>query len=506
MCENFCIFANCLLIKIKMARQLSVLNVSGECLPYCKWTDGADFNSGLSLSLKEKGVDSRIMIPKYGYISERKNRIHDINRLREMPIPIGEEEDFATIKSSSFQNTRSKVQSYITTNDNYFNKLKGVIQDNRTSEVFPNNFERFAFFSRSVVETCNLLSWYPDIIQISDNMSSLVPAMAKTMFPEQFKNTKFVYVVQDFYELGEFDYKLGSLTNLDEEELKNCKNKNKFSLLKCALHYSDAIIFTDKDYYNLVLGDSEGTNGLNSILKTKKKAISIIPANIDHWLWNPVKDEYLSHKLEDDDWDNFKYNNKVELANKFGFEYHPKRPILGLVTNIVKDRGIEYLLEAIGEILNFDIQIAIMGDGDKDLKAKLKEISDNHPEKIQLSVGFDEYLGHTIYAGADFYLNLNTIENLGIQFMHSCKYGTVPIAFQNNALNRIAEGYDGDDGNSVVFNEATKEALIDAIKRALKLFENKDNYTQISKNCTYEEFGWDENTQLYEGVYRMLMK
>ena len=94
-----------------MARQLSVLNVSGECLPYCKWTDGADFNSSLSLSLKEKGMDSRIMIPKYGYISERKNRIHDINRLREMPIPIGEEEDFATIKSSSFQNTRSKVQS-----------------------------------------------------------------------------------------------------------------------------------------------------------------------------------------------------------------------------------------------------------------------------------------------------------------------------------------------------------------------------------------------------------
>lgn len=385
-----------------MARQLSILNVSGEILPYCKWTDGADFNSGLSLSLKEKGLDSRIMIPKYGYISERKNRIHDINRLREMPVPIGEDEDFATIKSSSFQNTRSKVQSYITTNDTYFNKLKGVIQDNKTSELFNNNLERYAFFSRSVIETCNLLSWYPDIIHINDWMSALVPAMAKTLFPDEFKNTKFVFTIQDFYDHGEFDYKLGKLTNIPEEELKNFKNKNKINLIKGALHYSDAIIITNQEYYDYILKDNDGTNGLNAVLKSRKKDVTVIPANIDHWLWNPVKDEYLIHNLQDDDWENFKYDNKVELANRFGFEYHPKRALFGMVTPITKSKGFDYLMEAIEDILKHDIQLVIMGDGNKEYKDKLKELSDEYPEKIQLSVGFDEYTGHTIYAGSDF--------------------------------------------------------------------------------------------------------
>jgi starch synthase len=489
-----------------MARQLSILNVSGEILPYCKWTDGADFNSGLSLSLKEKGLDSRIMIPKYGYISERKNRIHDINRLREMPVPIGEDEDFATIKSSSFQNTRSKVQSYITTNDTYFNKLKGVIQDNKTSELFNNNLERYAFFSRSVIETCNLLSWYPDIIHINDWMSALVPAMAKTLFPDEFKNTKFVFTIQDFYDQGEFDYKLGKLTNIPEEELKNFKNKNKINLIKGALHYSDAIIITNQEYYDYILKDNDGTNGLNAVLKSRKKDVTVIPANIDHWLWNPVKDEYLIHNMQDDDWENFKYDNKVELANKFGFEYHPKRALFGMVTPITKSKGFDYLMEAIEDILKHDIQLVIMGDGNKEYKDKLKELSDEYPEKIQLSVGFDEYIGHTIYAGSDFYLNLAHLDNLGIQFMHACKYASVPVAFKNCALMDIAEGFDGEDGNCVSFDKGDKKSLLDAIDRALKLYEDKDTFIQISKNGTYEEFGWDENTELYEKVYRSLVK
>lgn len=489
-----------------MARQLSILNVSGEILPYCKWTDGADYNSGLSLSLKEKGLDSRIMIPKYGYISERKNRIHDINRLREMPVPIGEDEDFATIKSSSFQNTRSKVQSYITTNDTYFNKLKGVIQDNKTSEPFNNNLERFAFFSRSVIETCNLLSWYPDIIHINDWISALVPAMAKTLFPKEFENTKFVFTIQDFYEQGEFDYKLGNLTNIPEEELKNCKNKNKLNLMKCALHYSDAIVVTDKDYYDHILKDADGTNGLNAVLKAKKKQVTVIPANMDHWLWNPVKDEYLNHKIEDDDWENFKYNNKVELANRFGFEYHPKRPLFGMVTPITKAKGFDYFMDAINEILKEDVQLVIMGDGDKEIKAKLQELSDEHPEKIQLSVGFDEYTGHTIYAGSDFYLSLAHLDNLGIQFMHACKYGSIPVVYKNCAINELAEDFDGEDGNCITFSKGDKKSFLEAFNKALKLYEDKDTCAQISKNCTYEEYGWDENTELYEKVYRSLVK
>src|SRR5690606_28867013 len=103
------------------------------------------------------------------------------------------------------------------------------------------------------------------------------------------------------------------------------------------------------------------------------KSISVIKAGIDHWLWNPIKDDYLLHKLEDDDWENFKYNNKVELVNRFGFEYHPKRAMIGIVSNFSKSRGFDYLVEAMEELLKNDIQIVIMGDGDIDIRNKLIE-------------------------------------------------------------------------------------------------------------------------------------
>jgi starch synthase len=489
-----------------MAKQLSILNVSGEILPYCKWTDSADYNSGLSLSLKEKGLDSRIMIPKYGYISERKNRIHDINRLREMPIQIGDIEDFATIKSSSFQNTRSKVQSYITTNDVYFNKLKGVIQDNKSAEEFPNNLERFAFFCRSVIDTCNLLSWFPDVIHINDWMSALVPVMARAIYPDEFKNTKFLFTIQDFYDQGEFDWKESKYLNLPDEYLKQIKNKNKVNLLKAGITFSDKLVVTDAKYLEHIANDTENSNGLSTIIKAKMKNISVIKPGIDHWLWNPVKDEYLVNKLVDDDWENFKYNNKVELVNKFGFEYHPKRAMFGIVSNFSKSRGFDYLLESIEELLKEDIQIVIMGDGDKEYRDRLTEISNNNPEKLQVSIGFDEYIAHTIMAGSDMYFSLAPLEALGMQFMHACKYGAVPITPINCALNEIAEDVDGEDGNCIAMKDASSKSLIESFKRALELYADSESFFGITKNCIYEEFGWDENTMEFEKAYRDLVK
>lgn len=489
-----------------MAKQLSILNVSGEILPYCKWTDVADYNSGLALSLKEKGVDSRIMIPKYGYISERKNRIHDINRLREMPIQVGEIEDFATIKSSSFQNSRSKVQAYITTNDTYFNKLKGVLQDNKSGEEFTNNLERFAFFCRSVIDTCNILSWYPDVIQISDWMSALVPVMAKSLYPDEFKNTKFVFTIHDFYSQGEFDAKEAKYINVPEEFIKQFKNKSKINLMKAGIVFADKIIFTDKSYAKHIGGDDENSNGLNTLLKTKTKNVSFIAPGIDHWLWNPVKDEYLLHKLEDDDWENFKYNNKVELVNRFGFEYHPKRAMLGVVGNFSNRNGFDYLLESLETMLEEDIQIVIMGDGDIEIRNKLMEISDNNPEKIQISVGFDEYNAHTIMAGSDLYLNLSPLDNHGIQFMHACRYGAIPITNINCALEEIAEDFNGEEGNCLAMKKANSKSLIDTFKRGLDLYTDSDKFFSLAKNCIYEEFGWDENTLEYEQIYRSLLK
>ena len=254
-----------------MAKQLSILLVSSEVFPFSKESDLADVTSSLALQLKDMGNDARIMMPKYGHISERKNRIHDINRLKDMPVPINGSEDFATIKSSSIQNSRSKVQTYVTTNDQYFNKLKGVYHAIEDWTEFENNIERFVFFSRSVVETCVLLEWFPNVIHCNDWQTALIPAIAKLIYPEKFAKTKFVLTVHNFENQGVSEWKDFELTGLPKEAGKDFKHKNMLNILKGGLVYADHITTVSKTYAEDLLKTATLSDGLNATLKKRKE-------------------------------------------------------------------------------------------------------------------------------------------------------------------------------------------------------------------------------------------
>ena len=167
-----------------MAKPLSILFVTSEIYPFIKTSEFADLCYAHSLGVREVGHDIRAMMPKYGYISERKNRIHEINRLRDIPIPVGEEAHLATVKSSSINNPRVKVQSYITTNSNYLDVNKGIEHDNTTGALFADNDERFIFYNRTVLETCLLLGWFPDIIHCVGWQTALIPAYIRTRYEQ----------------------------------------------------------------------------------------------------------------------------------------------------------------------------------------------------------------------------------------------------------------------------------------------------------------------------------
>ncbi len=147
-----------------MTKPLSVLFVSSEVYPFAKTGGVADVSYSLPLALRDLGHDIRVMLPKYGSISERKNKIHEINRLKDIPIPVGDTVSLATVKSSSMSNPRTKVQAYVTTNTNYLDAYKGFYADPVTGIDYENNDERFIFFNKTVLQTCLLLGWFPDII------------------------------------------------------------------------------------------------------------------------------------------------------------------------------------------------------------------------------------------------------------------------------------------------------------------------------------------------------
>src|SRR5579872_431329 len=176
-----------------MAQGISVLFVSSEVATYVGTGALADASAALPLAVRECGHDIRLMFPKYGFMSERRNRIHEITRLKEFEVPIAGGKDHAYCKSSSLNNIHSKVQVYVIGNQTYFGRM-GIYADPSSHKEYADNGERFAFFCRSVLETCKLLGWRPTIIHCNDWQSGLIPAYAKTLYSNDgfFMNTKFV--------------------------------------------------------------------------------------------------------------------------------------------------------------------------------------------------------------------------------------------------------------------------------------------------------------------------
>jgi len=492
-----------------MAKKLNVLFCSCEVYPFSKETGISDFSFSLPLALKELGNDLRVMMPKYGNISERKNRIHEINRLRQVPIPMGDTEEIAAVKSSSMSNTRNKVQAYITTNHTFYDSMKGIYHDPVNWEEYKNNDDRFIFFCKSVIQTCVILEWFPDIIHCNDWPTAMLPAMAKLLYPNEFKNTRFVYTVHNFNFQGTFPLqKTFKKTGLPDSALENFTHKGKFNFMKGGLVYTDYITTVSEAQEQKMLTDKTYSNGLDKVVGERKDNFRGILSGMDPYAWNPKRDNHIKSKYEAGEFEEYKYDNKVELCNRFELEYHPSRPIIAMVSRIDAQKGFDLFIEAADRIFQHDIQFIIFGQGEAKLKKELEKIAAKYPEKFKFKVGFNDELSHVMTAGADFFLICSEYEPIGMNYMTSSAYGTVPIARVSGGMKEYVTPWDPEteEGNSFCFEDFTADALYETIEKALEAYKDRTTFEQIGRNGMLEEYGWDERAEEYEKIYRQLLK
>jgi len=436
-----------------MGKSLNILFVASELYPFAKESGIGDVAFALPLALRELGHDVRIIFPKYGVVSERKHKIHDVSRLRDIPVPIGDEIEYATIKSSIISNSKAKVQTYVVTNDYYFDSRKGIYHDHITWKEYPDNAERFIFFNRAVVETCTMLGWTPNIIHCNDWQSALIPAMIREFYASKFKRTKIVFTIHNFYRQGVYDLKEFEKTGLKPVTLTNFKHKNKFNFVKGALNYSHFITTVSKTYASEIMKDREYSNGLNAVLKEKKKIFKGILNGGDNYSWNPNKDEYLAHLMKGN-LHEFKENNKKDLLGKFGFDGDLSIPLIGMIPRIGYQKGTQLLIDAAESLFAENFRLILLGEGDEELKKLLKQVSNKFKDKFKLKFEFNEELSHLIEAGSDFFLMPSQYEPFGLNFYYSLAYGTIPIVRKTGGFADIAINIEKDNikSNAIVFN------------------------------------------------------
>ncbi|MBS1538661.1 MAG: glycogen synthase GlgA [Bacteroidetes bacterium] len=491
-----------------MAKPLSILFVSSEVYPFAKTGGLADVSYSLPLALRELGHDIRVMMPKYGSISERKNRIHEINRLRDFAIMVGDVESIATVKSSAITTSRSKVQAYITTNQNYFEANKGFYSDPITGIDYPDNDERFIFFNRTVLQTCILLGWFPDIIHCNDWQTGLVPAIARTDYAEEFKNAKIIYTIHNFGNQGSFPASSLMKTGLTSpEDIAKITHNDRLNFMKAGIAYSDQITTVSPTYCAEILRNEQSSNGLNEVLRSRGDDMLGILDGVDLLTWNPKIDPFIAKN-----YDNLSVQDKIyskeALLHRFGLPMRSNTPLIGMISRLNEQKGVRLIIEAAEQLFAENLQFVLLGEGDPALEAGLQEITERYPEKASIKIGFDDELAHLIEAGSDMFMMPSLYEPCGLNQQYSLVYGTVPIVRSTGGLADTVREFNPQkaDGNGFVFQNFDAQEMVSAVRRALAMYSRQDVWSMVVQNGMTEDLSWSRSAKQYSELYHNLMQ
>ncbi len=486
-----------------MAKPHSILFITSEIYPFVKTSEHADLCYAHSLGVREVGHDIRAMMPKYGYISERKNRIHEINRLRDIPIPVGEEPHLATVKSSSINNPRVKVQSYITTNTDYLDVNKGIEHDITTGNEFANNDERFIFYSRTVLETCLLLGWFPEIIHCIGWQAALIPAYIRTRYPNEFKKTKIVMTITDFDQQGVFPVKSLKKTGLSDEVATFGKYKNKMNFLRIGMAYADRVTTTSPGYAAELMANKEFKDNWLPLLN--KKPLVGINHGIDLLHWNPKTDAFVKPKFDAKDPSN-KESAREALQKLSGLPVDGKKLVISYAGPLREDRGADAFLESIPELVKLGAQVIIAGDLVTPMKKQIEAAAKKFPKDVHFRIMDEEYLHHLI-AGSTVLVKPSRSESSG-QFQRiALAYGTVPVIRQTGGITEgLIDADSSDKGNAFLMKKGDAADITKTMKRVATRHASQESWDTIVANAMTTPVGWAASAKAYDEFYRTLVK
>jgi starch synthase len=493
----------------KMSKALNILFISSEVEPFAKTGGLADVSAALPKAIKDLGHEVRIMMPRYRFISERKFRLHDIIRLKEIPVPVGSSTELGNVKSSFISNLKDKVQVYFLDNDKYFGR-DGTYQNPKSKEDYKDNDERFIFFNRGVLETLKRLGWQPDIIHCNDWQTGLVPAYLKTIFASDsfFKSMKTVFTIHNMAYQGAFPADSFEKSNLPPEAFHadGTEAYGKFNFLKSGLSYADAITTVSEKYAHEICTSEEFGAGLQGFLSHRRKDLHGILNGIDYQLWNPASDDFIYRRFDAKSIE-AKADNKRALQQKFKLPVDQSVPLIGAISRLVDQKGFDLVLEALEDMLKMNVQFVLLGSGEKSLEKKFEAAQKKFPDRMGIYFGLDEELAHLIEAGSDMFLMPSRYEPCGLNQMYSMRYGTIPIVRATGGLDDTVEDYAGNGkGTGFKFEKYDAKEMLKTVQRAVKQFQQEEEWKKLMRNAMQKDFSWEHSAKKYVNLYRELLK
>ncbi|HTX19427.1 MAG TPA: glycogen synthase GlgA [Bacteroidota bacterium] len=491
-----------------MSKPLNILFVSSEVEPFIKTGGLADVSGTLPQVIKDLGHEIRIIMPRYGSISERKFKLHDVIRLKDIEVPLGKETRTANVNSSFIANVKSKVQVYFLANKEFYDR-PGIYVNPDSKKDYADNDLRFIFFCRGVLETLKRLGWQPDIIHCNDWQTGLIPAYLRTIYAHDpfYKHIKSVFTIHNLAYQGAFPESSFEHTGLPASEFnkEGVEFYGKLNFMKAGLVYSDLITTVSEKYAEEICSSEEFGCGLEGVLQKRRSHLHGITNGIDYAVWNPETDEHIVKRYDARTLEG-KLENKRELLSRFGLSYKENVPLFGIISRLVDQKGLDLIKEIADEFMKLDVQFVMLAAGEKKYQEYFESLHKKYSAKMGVYIGYNDELAHLIEAGCDMYLMPSRYEPCGLNQLYSLKYGTVPIVRATGGLEDTIQDVDGGTGTGFKFTKYDSKELLKTIHRAHKAYHDSALWKKIIRNGMAQDFSWESSARKYTNLYRTLVK
>lgn len=478
---------------------MKVLYVTAECWPFIKTGGLGDVAYALPKALKKEGVDVRVIMPKYSNIpTYLKDKFKPV---AEFSVKVGWRNQYCGIESMELDG----VTFYFIDNEFYFKR-----SDQPSIYGHGDDPERFAFFTNAVLAAIEKLNFYPDVMNLNDWHTGMIPLMLKENYGhlKKYKNIKTVYTIHNLQYQGIFNKDiLGNIFDLSYDHFNNgdIEFYGNVNFMKAGIVFADEVTTVSETYAKEIQTEFYG-EGLDGLLKANAYKLEGILNGIDYDLNNPATDNAIFVNFDVNCIEK-KLENKKKLQEILGLEVNPDIPLVGIVSRLTSQKGLDLINYMMPEIMSENLQMVVLGTGEHQYQSMFNYYNSNFSDKLSARITFDTAFAQQIYAACDIFLMPSLYEPCGIGQMLAMRYGSIPIVRETGGLKDTVIPYNKftGEGNGFSFANYNAHEMFFTLQKAIKLYQDKNIWNNLIINAMNTDNSWKKSAQDYIRIFKSLI-
>ena len=476
----------------------NILFAASEAVPFIKTGGLADVAGSLPKYIDKRYFDVRTVMPLYSAIDDKWKQ--DLTFVGSFYMPFNGKDTYVGV----LEKTYDGIRYYFIDNQEYFTSA-------RIYDGMPFDIGRFSFFSKAVLSILPMIGFKPDIIHCHDWETGLIPVYLRNEFQADpfYWGIRSVITIHNLKFQGVWDIPtVRRVTGLPEylftpDKLECRKDAN---LLKGGIVYADAITTVSNSYAEEIKSEYYG-EGLDGLLRARAHDLRGIVNGIDYEDFDPMTDPALVSHYDADTFRTKKRKNKEALQKELGLEPDPKAMVIGMITRLTEQKGLDLVTYVMDTLCSDHVQIALLGTGDENYENSMRYFSWKYGGKVSAQLYYSEALARRIYAGSDAFLMPSKFEPCGLSQLISLRYGTVPIVRETGGLRDTVQPYNRFTGEGTGFSFANFNAdeMLYIIRYAEGVFfDKKRNWNKIVESGMRKDFSWKHSSLSYQELYDWL--